>query len=78
MSRVRFMLNRKGVSELLKSEGVQELLAKEATEMAGRCGTGYEGKTQLGKNRAYANVRPVTSKAKRDNYKNNTLLKAAR
>ncbi|NLL91200.1 MAG: hypothetical protein GX222_02125 [Ruminococcaceae bacterium] len=74
-------LNKKGVGELLKSQEVQDLLMKEASATIERCGDygeGYNQKVVVGKNRAVATVKAETYEAKRDNLKNNTLLKALR
>jgi hypothetical protein len=73
-----FVLNRNAVAELMKSEAMQEILAKRADEIRGRAGTGYGQDTYVGKNRANAMVFADTYDAKRDNLKNNTLLKAVR
>ena len=43
-----------------------------------RCGDGYEMTTHVGKNRVNASVHAKTIKARKDNSKNNTLLKAMR
>ena len=74
----KFILNRAGVAELMKSEAMQSILREKASEITGRCGDGYESDLVVGKNRANAMVWPETSAAKRDNIKNNTILKAVR
>ena len=73
MAEVRFELNRKGVRELLRSEEVQQMLAGKAQR---RMPDGCKVDTQAGKNRANARITAVTDEARRDNLKNNTLLKA--
>ena len=73
-----FKINRQGVSELMKSTSMQSVLSEKAKAIAGRCGSGYETDIYIGKTRANASVGAKTKKAKRDNYKNNTLLKAVR
>lgn len=78
MSNFKFVLNRKGVIELLKSSEMQSVLKAKAKAIAARCGSGYETDIYIGKTRANASVGAKTKKAKRDNYKNNTLLKAVR
>lgn len=78
MSRKVFELNYAGVSELLKGREMQNLLAEKASEIQNRCGDGYEHDVYVGKTRANAMVRADTFKAKRDNLKNNTILKAVR
>ncbi|RMI77652.1 hypothetical protein ABNB56_11455 [Streptococcus iniae] len=76
MSNFVFKLNRAGVSELLKSSEMQSILTEHATTIKNRAGDGYEQDIYVGKNRANAMVKAETFKARRDNSKNNTLLKA--
>lgn len=78
MSKMQFKLNRSGVADLMKSDGMQKVLEKKASEIKNRCGEGYEQDIFVGKNRANAMVRAETYEAKKDNAKNNTLLKAVR
>lgn len=73
-----FKINKQGVSELMKSTPMQSVLSEKAKAIAARCGSGYEIDIYIGKTRANASVGAKTKKAKRDNYKNNTLLKAVR
>ena len=74
----KFELNRKGVAELMKSDGMQEVLNNHASAIRMRCGDGYEQDIFVGKNRANAMVSAGTAKAKKDNSNNNTLLKAVK
>ena len=76
MSKFVFKLNRKGVAELMKSQAMQGILKEHATTIKNRAGDGYEQDIHVGKNRANAMVKAETFKAKKDNSKNNTLLKA--
>lgn len=78
MSKFKFKLNRQGVRDFLRSAAMQQLLLQRATEIKNRAGDGYEVSTFAGKNRANATVKAATVKAKKDNKKNNTLLKAVR
>jgi len=78
MSKMEFKLNRKGVSELMKSAEMQEVLKGYATGIRNRCGDGYEQDMHVGKNRANAMVSATTYQAKADNLKNNTILKAVK
>lgn len=73
-----FKINKQGVSELMKSTSMQSVLSEKAKAIAARCSSGYETDIYIGKTRANASVGAKTKKAKRDNYKNNTLLKAVR
>lgn len=78
MSKMKFMLNSSGVADLMKSAAMQEVLSERATGIRNRCGEGYEQDVHVGKTRANAMVSPKTYQAKKDNLKNNTLLKAVR
>ena len=76
MSDFVFKLNRKGVAELMKSQEMQGVLKEHATTIKNRAGDGYEQDIYIGRNRANAMVKAETFKAKKDNSKNNTLIKA--
>ncbi|MGI1734901.1 hypothetical protein [Streptococcus uberis] len=76
MSKFVFKLNRSGVAELMKSQAMQDVLKEHATTIKNRAGDGYEQDIYVGKNRANAMVKAETFKARKDNSKNNTLLKA--
>lgn len=78
MSKMRFKLNRAGVRELLKSPKMQAVLTDKANGIRNRAGDGYESDIYVGKTRANAMVYADSIKAKRDNKKNNTLLKAVK
>lgn len=73
---VRFELNRQGVAELMRSQAMQGILQEYARAVQGRAGSGYETSTHVGKTRANCSVYAATGEARRDTYKNNTLLKA--
>lgn len=76
MSKVSFELNRAGVRELMKSTEAMAVCKEYASAIRNRAGDGYEVDTYVGKTRANASVYAATYKARRDNYENNTLLKA--
>lgn len=78
MSKNTFKLNYSGVGQLLKSTEMQKVLTDHATKIKNRVGDGYEQDVYVGKTRANAMVKATSFKAKRDNKKNNTLLKAVR
>lgn len=78
MAKVKFKLNSKGVGQLLKSAEMQNVLSKHATAIRNRCGDGYEQEQFVAGSRAVTTVKANSFKAKRDNMKNNTLLKAVR
>jgi hypothetical protein len=76
MSKVKFELDRGGVRELLRSQEALNVCKGEAIAVQGRAGEGYEVTTYVGKNRVNASVHAETYEARKDNYDNNTLLKA--
>lgn len=78
MSKLKFKLNRKGVSELMKSDQMQSILKEYATNIRNRCGDGYNQDGKVGKNRANAMVWADTYQAKADNLRNNTILKSVK
>lgn len=78
MANMKFKLNRSGVASLMKSTALQGVLEEKATAIRNRAGEGYKQDTFVGKTRANAMVYADTYQAKKDNLKNNTLLKAVR
>lgn len=76
MNKVKVVLNRKGVSELLKSQEAMNVCREYAEKIRAKAGAGYEISTYVGKTRVNAMVYADTYEARLDNYKNNTLLKA--
>lgn len=78
MAKLKFKLNRSGVASLMKSAAMQAVLEEKATSVRNRAGEGYKQDTFVGKTRANAMVYADTYQAKKDNMKNNTLLKAVR
>lgn len=78
MAKMKFKLNRSGVAALMKSNQMQGVLEEKATGVRNRAGEGYKQNIYVGKTRANAMVYADTYQAKKDNMKNNTLLKAVR
>lgn len=78
MSKMQFKINRAGVANMMKSDGMQKILSEKASTIRERCGDGYEQDIYVGRNRANAMVRAETYEAKKDNAENNTILKAVR
>ena len=76
MSKVKFELDRAGVRELLQSSAIAGVCLNYANGVRGRAGEGYEVTTYVGRNRVNASVHAATYEARKDNYDNNTLLKA--
>ena len=76
MAKVKFELNRAGVRELLRSKEMMDICSEYANNAVGRLGNGYELTTHTGVNRVNAQVSAETFAAKRDNLKNNSIIKA--
>lgn len=73
-----FKLNRGKFRRVLFSPDLEAAITKIAQDINDRCGSGYEMSTNKAKKRVHAMVFPKTRKARRDNLRNNTLLKAVR
>jgi len=74
---VKIELNQQAIKEeLLKAPWIQSVCEDYAKQICSSAGSGYEVDTYIGKNRVNASVHAATKRAKRDNMKNNTLLKA--
>jgi len=78
MSKFKFVLNRAGVRQLMQSEEMQSILKDKADAALNSLDEGYKSDIYIGKNRANAMVYADTYQAKRDNLKNNSILKAVR
>ncbi|MFY1069187.1 hypothetical protein [Enterococcus sp. AD013-P3] len=78
MGKMKFKLNQSGVAALMRGSEMQKVLTDHASAIRGRCGDGYEQDIYVGKNRANAMVSAGSFEARRDNMKNNTILKAVR
>ncbi|KAA9238578.1 MULTISPECIES: hypothetical protein [Aerococcus] len=79
MGKFKFKLNKSGVRELMQSGNMQGILSEHANQVAKVANSskgGYEVSSYIGRNRANVSVYAKTVRAKRDNSKNNTLLKA--
>lgn len=75
MSKVRFVLNKDGVSELMKGSEMQTILKQAGSQKASQAGPGYDSEVHVFKKRAVAHVFPGDEESARDNYENNTLVK---
>ena len=76
--KIEIVLVSEGVQALLKSPEMMAQCKQLAQGIASRAGEGYQVTTYTGKTRVNASVIAATNAAKRDNMKNNTLLKAVR
>lgn len=75
MSKVKFKLNRDGVGQLLKSKEMEKIVSGHASRTARASGQGYASSTKNAGSRVVGKAYAETWQAKRDNAKNNTLLK---
>ena len=73
-----FELNHEGVVQLLKSPEMQSLLESRASSAQSQLGDGYNSEVLLGKDRAVAFIRAESLEARRENSKDNKILKAVR
>ena len=76
MSNLKFVLNRAGVRELMKSQEMVDVLTEYAGQVAAKAGDGYS--IHIGPNRANVSVATDTEEAYYDNLDNNTLEKSIR
>jgi len=77
MNNLKFKLNWRGVSKLLRSQKAADVCGEFAKNIQQRCGDGYEVTLHpAGKTRSNASVYAKTLEAKKDNFENNTLEKA--
>lgn len=78
MDNFRFELNKAGVKELMQSAEMMSICKQYADSAQSRLGEGYEVTTHVGKTRVNAQIAAATYQARKDNAKNNTILKAIR
>lgn len=76
MSKVRFELNLAGINELMKSPEMESHLAVAARKVADAAGEGYASDTHQADFTAIGTAFPNSAEAAKENYRENTLLKA--
>lgn len=76
MGKVKIVLNRAGVRELLKSQGAGEICMEHARQIQGRAGEHYAVEVRRYPERTGAAVYPSDSEGYYDNLKNNTLVRS--
>ena len=74
----RFELNFQGVKELMQSPEMMDICKEYASKAQSKLGDGYEVTTHTGKTRVNSQIKAETYKARKDNAKNNSILKALR
>lgn len=78
MAKVEIRLNCDGVRDLLRSQEMKTVCEGYANNALERLGPGYTVTTMTGKKRVNASIYAESYQARRDNMKNNTILKALR
>ena len=76
MSKFKFVLDKAGVGQLLKSKETESMLKSLADDAVSRLGEGHSSDSYVGKTRANASYSADSIRAKRRNLRDNTLLKA--
>ncbi len=76
MSKVKIELNHDAMRDLLRSKGAVKACENEMKKARAKLGEGYEVTTYVGESRCNASIKAVSKKAKQENLKNNTILKA--
>lgn len=74
--KVKFVIHKNGVKDLLKSQEVQDMLAIKAAGIAARAGDGFTSGVRVGGDRARAYVLPDTYVARRRQAKHHLLERA--
>lgn len=75
---MKFILNNKGVVEILNSPQIESVLMKHANKVKNKVGDGYKSKIVKSSDRKKAIIATRNKKTVKDNLKNNTLLKGIR
>lgn len=74
--KVKIVLNREGVQQLLKSEEMKAICQELASGISNRVGPGFEVTTYTGENRVNASVHADTDEALQKCLDDNILIKA--
>lgn len=77
MGDVKFKPNLQGLNELMKSAPMQSALLEAGNAVARAAGSDYAAEVHTASFIAISNVYPDSKAAAKENYKDNTLLKAA-
>ena len=77
MGKVKVKLNLKGINEVMKSPEILSAVEAAGQAVANAAGTDYATRSGLIRYIALCNVYPDNNKAAKDNFDNNTVIKAA-
>lgn len=75
MARTRWTWNIREFEQIRRSPAMMSKLSRASSSIRSSCGAGYTSSTAQGRTRARAVVSAYTYDARRDNARNNTLLK---
>lgn len=78
MAKTKIVLNTAGVRELLQSDEMKAICEEHANRALTKLGNGYQVTTMTGKTRVNASIYAESYKAKAENMRENTILKALR
>lgn len=76
MNNMKLVLSYKGIGQMLRGDEMKDLVADYGKRAAEAAGNGYGYDTHNTGQRQAATVFPTSYAARKDNYGNNTLLKA--
>lgn len=76
MANVKVKLNLKGINEVMKSPEILSAVEAAGKAVANAAGSEYATRSGLINYIAYCNVYPDSNKAAKDNFDNNTVIKA--
>ena len=76
MADVKFELNLPGLNELMTSPEMQAVLDQAGAQVARIAGSDYASSPKTGRWIGFCNVYPDSARAARENYNDNTLIKA--
>ena len=76
MGKVGIKLNMPGINAVMKGDGIQNVLKAAGDSVASSAGEGYAAEVRTINWIAVCNIYPDSKQAAKDNYKNNSLLKA--
>lgn len=75
---MKVVLNHEGIRDMLRSPEAKAICENHAKAAQSRLGEGYVVSSYTGEGRVNASVLAESANAKRDNMKNNSILKAMR
>ena len=73
---VKFELNLPGLNELMKSAQMQAVLDEAGASVASAAGSDYASSPKTGHWIGFSNIYPNSARAAKENYEDNTLIKA--